>query len=123
MMEAIVPRKSRAGSGSSSTSIAKVDDPEHVREVETGWVKEELDSGEIVAIRDPHDFPDGGIQAWSVCVGVCVVFYILDASVAQRSILTGCLFQYCNVRSTLADSTTLHSLRRRMVTLSEDSVM
>lgn len=69
MMEAIVhPRESRAGSRS-STSIAKTDDQEQVGEVETGWVKEELDSGEIVAIRDPDDFPDGGLQAWSVCVG------------------------------------------------------
>lgn len=83
MMEAIVhPRESRAGSRS-STSIAKTDDHEQVGEVETGWVKEELDSGEIVAIRDPDDFPDGGLQAWSVCVGVCAVFYILDAFVAQ----------------------------------------
>lgn len=123
MMEAIVPRKSRAGSGSSSTSIAKVDDPEHVREVETGWVKEELDSGEIVAIRDPDDFPDGGIQAWSVCVGVCVISYVIDASVAERSTFTGCLFQYCDVRSTLCAATRPHSLRRLLIMLPEDSVM
>lgn len=63
------PRESHAGYRSSSTSIAKADDFEHAGEVEVGWVKEE-DSGETVLTQDPDDFPDGGIQAWSVCIGV-----------------------------------------------------
>lgn len=116
------PRESRAGSGPSSTSIAKTDDPEHVGEVETGWVKEELDTGEIVAIRDPDDFPDGGIQAWSVCVGVCVILSI-DTSIAERSTATGCVFQYCNVRSTLCGATSPHSLILWLVVSSQGSAM
>ena len=64
-----LPHQSKR-SGSSSTDVSKIDEQEPNV---VGWVKEETDS--TVAIRDPDDLPDGGVQAWSVAIGVHTISY------------------------------------------------